>query len=473
MLDRMLASDPAYDGRFVVGVTTTGVYCLPSCRARKPKPDNVRFFPTVEQAREVGLRPCKRCRPDDFYRRHDPDLERIERAVAQVRESPADFADVAAMARLSALGTSKLHELARRHFHATPGQLLTRARIAKAQGLLLANGSSVAGIAFEVGYEGLSSFNERFRRLAALPPADYRKLLGGRDFTLALPSSYPLDQVLGHLGRDPSSPTCRVAGREASLALSLAGAPALVRLRFGSGAVRCALESSAKLPDDAAVQAHGQLLRVLGLDRSPEAFERACAASPDGARLIAGRKGLRLLGTPDPFDGLVWSIVGQQVNLPFAFTLRRRLIERSGVPVADGLACLPAPAALAELSVDDLTRDQFSRRKAEYLIGAARLVATGALPLGALARGSATRAQEALLAVRGLGPWSAHYLLLRGFGHEDCVPLGDSGLTRGLMTFYGLAERPGERETAELMAPFAPYRSWATLHLWQSLRIES
>lgn len=403
----------------------------------------------------------------------DPDLQRIEQAVGLIRENPADFADAAAMARRSALGTSKLHELARKHFHATPGQLLTRARIAKAQSLLLANGSSVAGIAAEVGYEDPSSFHQRFRRLAALPPADYRRLLGGREFTLELPRSYPLAQVLAQLGRDPASPTCRVAGREVALALTLAGVPALVRLRFAAGAVRCSLESPAKLQDDAAVLAHGQLLRLLGLDRSPEAFERACAASPDRARLVAGRRGLRLLGTPDPFDALVWSIVGQQVNLPFAFTLRRRLIERAGVPVAEGLACLPLPEALAGLTVDELTADQLSRRKAEYVLGAARLVADGGLPLAALARGSATRAQEALLAVRGLGPWSVNYLLLRGFGHEDCVPLGDSGLTRGLMTFYGLAERPGERETAELMAPFAPYRSWATLHLWQSLRIES
>jgi AraC family transcriptional regulator of adaptative response / DNA-3-methyladenine glycosylase II len=141
--------------------------------------------------------------------------------------------------------------------------------------------------------------------------------------------------------------------------------------------------------------------------------------------------------------------------------------------VGEGLTCLPSPQAVANLTVDELARAQFSRRKAEYLIGAARLVAAGELRLDELGRGSATRAEAALLAVRGLGRWSANYLLLRSFGYEDCVPLGDSGLARGLTRFYGLAERPGERETLDLMAPFAPFRSWATLHLWQSLGDEA
>jgi AraC family transcriptional regulator of adaptative response / DNA-3-methyladenine glycosylase II len=298
-------------------------------------------------------------------------------------------------------------------------------------------------------------------------------LYSEREFNLTLPAGYPLRQALAYLGRDPANPTCRVAGREVALALTLGGAPALVRLTFGAGSVGCTLEASGKLPEDAAVSAHGQLLRLLGLDRSPEAFERSAAAAPDGARLIAGRRGLRLLGTPSPFDGLVWTIVGQQVNLPFAFALRRRLVERAGAVVGEGLTCLPSPQAVANLTVDELARLQFSRRKAEYLIGAARLVAAGELRLEELARGSATRAEGALLAVRGLGRWSANYLLLRSFGYEDCVPLGDSGLARGLTRFYGLAERPGERETLDLMAPFAPFRSWATLHLWQSLGDEA
>src|SRR4051794_40494335 len=94
MIDRMLASDPAYNGRFLIGVLTTGIYCLPSCRARKPKPENVRFFDTPEAASGAGLRPCKRCRPDDFYQRYAPDQEMGETLTEGVGGAPASFAGI-------------------------------------------------------------------------------------------------------------------------------------------------------------------------------------------------------------------------------------------------------------------------------------------------------------------------------------------------------------------------------------------
>src|SRR5918993_5314472 len=91
MYARLLASDADYDGRFFTGVLTTGIYCLPACKARKPKPGNVKFFPTCEAARAAGLRPCKKCHPDDFARGADPVLEDIESGVAEMRRVPTAF----------------------------------------------------------------------------------------------------------------------------------------------------------------------------------------------------------------------------------------------------------------------------------------------------------------------------------------------------------------------------------------------
>ncbi|HEX9943873.1 MAG TPA: Ada metal-binding domain-containing protein [Thermoanaerobaculia bacterium] len=472
MIDRMMASDSAYDGRFLTGVLTTGIYCLPSCRARKPKPDNVRFFGNPEAARKAGLRPCKRCRPDDFYRQRDPDREAIEALVERVRQEPAAFTDVETLEAAAGLGASKLHELFRRHFHTTPAQLLARARVEAAQQLLLETGRSVADVAFEVGYEGLSTFNENFRRLTAMSPQEYRRLLGASAFRIALPAFYRADRILEYLGRDRGSLTVRVEGTHFAASLRLGGAPALLKVRLDSGAARAELESRGPLAADAAAGAHAHLLGLLGLTRDPAPFERRISESPRLAPLIQGRRGLRIPQTPDPFDGLTWVILGQQITLSFAFTLRRRLVERTGAPVGGGLFAPPTAEAVANLGVEDLAREQFSRRKAEYLIGAARRVASGELPLDRLASASAARVEPELLAVRGLGPWSVHYLMMRSFGFEDCVPEGDAGLVRGLMKFFALPARPGAAETRELMQPFAPYRSWATFHLWQTLRDE-
>jgi AraC family transcriptional regulator of adaptative response / DNA-3-methyladenine glycosylase II len=106
MYARVLASDASYNGRFFFGVTSTGIYCLPACKARKPRPENVRFFPTCEAARASGLRPCRKCHPDDFARGADPVLESIETLVAEMRADPAAFA-----AGLSPQTLQKLREL--------------------------------------------------------------------------------------------------------------------------------------------------------------------------------------------------------------------------------------------------------------------------------------------------------------------------------------------------------------------------
>jgi AraC family transcriptional regulator of adaptative response / DNA-3-methyladenine glycosylase II len=184
-------------------------------------------------------------------------------------------------------------------------------------------------------------------------------------------------------------------------------------------------------------------------------------------RLVAGRPGLRLGQTPSVFDGLVWSIIGQQIHFKFACLLRRRLIELAGTRLPGGLYAPPSPAAVAALDPDDLLPLQFSRQKAAYLVGAARAVSEGRLDLRALPAQSATRVERSLLEIRGLGPWSVNYLMMRSLGFPDCVPLGDTGVTSGLRTLFRLEERPDIDATRRLMSVFSPYRSLATAHLWQ------
>jgi AraC family transcriptional regulator of adaptative response / DNA-3-methyladenine glycosylase II len=209
------------------------------------------------------------------------------------------------------------------------------------------------------------------------------------------------------------------------------------------------------------------VLATLGLTIDPLRFETQVTGDPELAGLIAGQRGLRVPLIADPFDGLVWAIVGQQINLAFAYQLRRRLIELVSNSTLEGLYTPPAPEAVAALEPEDLVALKFSRAKAEYLIGAARSVVDGRLPLEALAGVSVTRIERTLRAVRGIGPWSAHYLMMRSFGFLDCVPLGDTGLTSGLKQFFALDERPDKTATLALMERFSPYRSLATFHLWQ------
>ncbi|MFI5356864.1 MAG: DNA-3-methyladenine glycosylase 2 family protein [Opitutales bacterium] len=459
MYDRVLASDASCNGRFFLGVLTTGIYCLPGCTARKPKRENVRFFPTCKAARAAGLRPCRKCHPDDFARGADPVLESIETLVAEVRGRPADFGDVRAVVRRSGFGASRVFELFRLHYQTTPAELLVQARLAHARWALVDGNASVADVAFAAGFASVSVFYDHFCRRTGLTPTDYRALPGKTMFTVNLPADYSLAYLRRALGRDPQSVTEKLAGDRYTCAIRIAAAP--VRLTFDLLPTAITVTTTGD-----AVASHRIVAALLGLEQDAAAFARL-AAKLGLARLVKGRAGLRLAQVPSVFDGLLWAIIGQQINFPFACLLKRRLIERAGTPLGQGLFAPPTPAAVAALDPAELVALKFSRQKAAYLIGTARLITAGQLEVETLASLSATRVERTLLAMRGLGPWSVNYLMMRALGFADCVPYGDTGVTSGLQTLFKLEVRPDVDATRHLMAVFAPYRSLATAHLWQ------
>lgn len=470
MYSRLLASDPTYDGAFFTGVLTTGIYCLPSCRARKPRSENVRFFPTPEAARAAGLRACQKCHPDDFARGADPVLEDTEHLVAEIRSQPGAFADARAIVRRSGFGATRLFELFRQHYHTTPAEVLLESRMRLAQDRLLHSNDGLLEVAQTSGFETPSVFHKHIRERTGLTPTEYRALRNGGAFTIALPQGYSLPYLKRALSRDIHSVTERLAGNIYTTIARFEAGPARVRLELSATAVRVTAEPitgvRSKKAAPNAVEAHAFASRLLGLDQPAAAFSRL-ARKLGFHRLVEGRPGLRISQTPSIFDGLLWSIIGQQINFPFACQLRRRLVERAGTKLEDGLHLFPTPADVAALDPAELLPLQFSRQKAAYLIDAARLVADGSLDLDALAAMSATRAERTLLAIRGLGPWSVNYVLMRSLGFADCVPLGDTGVTSGLQALLELEIRPDVDATRRLMRVFSPYRSFATAHLWQ------
>lgn len=465
MYGRLLAEDATFNGRFFTGVLTTGIYCLPSCKARKPKPDNVRFFPDCAAARAAGLRPCKKCHPDDFERGADPVLETIEALVAELRREPGRFATVQALARRSGFGATRFVELLRQHYHATPAELLLRARLSWVRGRLRAGEASLAGLAAEAGFESLSTFHEQFRQNTGLSPGEYRGLRDGEPFSLRLPEGYSLAYLRRAFSRDAESPSQRWNAEEQVLELLLPLRAGVVPVSIQVSDTQVTVRPGA----GAIAEVHGRVAGMLGLEQNAAGFARL-ARKLGFQRLVEGREGLRISLTPSVFEGLVWSIIGQQINFAFACTLKARLTALCNPAQADGLVPPPSAAQIAGLTAEQLQPLQFSRQKAEYLIAVAKLVATGSLDLDALAEVSATRAERTLLAIRGLGPWSVNYVMMRALGFADCLPLGDTGVTSGLQALCRLEERPDADTTRRLMSPFSPYRSLATAHLWQFLQ---
>jgi AraC family transcriptional regulator of adaptative response / DNA-3-methyladenine glycosylase II len=457
-----LRRDQAYDGKFLTGVLTTGIYCLTSCPARRPKRENVRFFNTPDEARRSGLRPCHRCHPDWFYRGEEWYESLYEQTAARVREAPGTFRDIAAVARAAGIRRTALNDLFREHAHESPGAFLRRVRVEHVC-RLLENGARPADAAASAGFEGTSAFHQQFLARTGLTPGGYAGL--AREFVLRLPAGYRVREVLDFYGRDPSSVSEKVFANGLQKALLIGGEASLVEISFGG--------DSALVRTDGgnAFAAHRAVVRMLGMDADAAGFERQFAEDPLLGELFRRQRGLRIPLTPEPWEAVAWAIMGQQISLKAAVALRRELIAALGAPHSSGLRAHPAAHAVAELDVEALRALKFSRSKAEYLIAAAKAVAGGELPIANLRELSARHSARLLGNVRGIGPWTIQYAFLRGFGFADCLPAGDAGLAQGLGRLQG--ERPDEPRIRETMARFAPYRSLATYHVWASLKGEA
>jgi AraC family transcriptional regulator of adaptative response / DNA-3-methyladenine glycosylase II len=467
--DRALAREGRYDGKFLIGVLTTGIYCLPSCAARPPKPENVRLFKTEEDAKAAGLRACKRCRPDLFYRGEDSDISLFEGLISRVRAAPQNFADVFALAQACGVSQTKLGELMRDHAHLAPAQWLRRERVRAACRQLLGGDEKIMDVGFSVGFESESVFHRQFLALTRMTPGAYRALKGTSVFLVQLPPTWRETEILGYHARDPDSLCERVEGRSIFKALATPDGAAVLEISLEGEGGWCRAHASARLGRDSMALLHASALKMLGFANEVAGFEARAGRDGKLSGVVARRRGLRVPVTPTGFDGLAWAIIGQQVNVKFASALRREVIGLAGEKV-EGMRTHPAAARVAALDPKDLTARKFSRSKAEYVIEAARQVAEGKLDSERLGDGSACAAEKALTRIRGIGTWTARYMLLRGAGFADCAPAGDSALATALQRLHQSAERPDVKETEVLMRAYSPHRSLATAHLWASLR---
>lgn len=279
---------------------------------------------------------------------------------------------------------------------------------------------------------------------------------------IPLPSGYRADWVLSYHGRDPDGLSERVVGNVITKVLAPAGRA--IRVDITIYPTHAALTADpADLTDAEMNSLSASVARMLGVSGDVSGLEALAAQDAQVARLLSRcGPGLRLPQTAGVFEAMCWAVVGQQVNLRFAGQLRRTLIELAGIPHASGMKAHPTPAGIAALDPDLLGTLKFSRSKAAYLINAA----CSGIDFEGLPNGDAATAEAAMTGVKGIGPWTRAYVLLRACAFPDVAPIGDAGLSAALQNFYGLDHRPGPAEQEALMRPFAPWRSLATAHLW-------
>lgn len=183
--------------------------------------------------------------------------------------------------------------------------------------------------------------------------------------------------------------------------------------------------------------------------------------------------GLRLMGIPNLFEALCWCVIGQQINLTFAYRLKRRMVETYGSFLTyndQKHFCFPEPEVLADVSVKELKEMQFSRRKAEYIIGIAQKFMEGTLSKAAISKLSGSEQMlKRLTQIRGVGPWTANYTLMKALQQMDCITYGDTGLQSAISSMLGLDRKPEKKETQAFFEPFIGWESYLNIYLWRTL----
>lgn len=511
---RALASrDTRFDGQFIAGVHSTGIYCRPSCPATTPRPHNVRFYGTAAAAHEAGLRACKRCQPDAVPGNPDWNLrdDLVGRAMRLILDGIVEREGVPGLA--SRLGYSARHvtRVLTTELGVGPLALARAHRAETARALLAGTELPVSQVAFAAGFASIRQFNDTMHEVYELTPLALRALarggrrgLGGSDpeqsrgvddgvddgtgsgttVSLRLAARDPFDGagamqfIADHAitgvermidGRDAGNVRAPGDAHSAHDASAPIGVERWIALPQGAALMRVTLDPEragvrvsarlAALADVGALTA--RIRRWFDLDADAAAIDAALGHDELLGPLVARTPGIRIPGSADPAETLLRTIMGQQISLPAARTMQGRLAAYLADPAQPGaLLRFPTPAQIARQGAAVLRGPE---RRVRTIIDTAEALATGALVLDVGLTTAELR--ERLLRMPGIGPWTANYVAMRVLGSPDLLLHTDLVVLRSARA-RGAAASP--RETAALGERWAPWRSYATLHLWRA-----
>jgi DNA-3-methyladenine glycosylase II len=292
-----------------------------------------------------------------------------------------------------------------------------------------------------------------------------------QQFPIPLPAGYRSADVLAFHSRDAEGVAEQVTPGRIRKGVMLGGVPVVLDIALGPIEALCTIDADGALPAHGMDKVNDALLNILGLRIDPAPFVEFASKDALLGPLARRRPGLRIVQSATIFEALTWAIIGQQINLSFAIALRRTFILQAGRRHSSGLWCYPEARDAARLSAHELTSRKFSQSKADTLLRLAHMVDSGEL---ALERGADIgQVSAALLAVKGIGPWTVNYALLRGYGYADCSLHGDVAIRAAFQNLLGEDAKPDMARTEKLLEQYKPHRTMAAAHLWASLNPQS
>ena len=500
-----ISKDARFDGVFFIGVSSTGIYCRPSCPAITPKREHMRYYRTAAAAQEAGFRACKRCRPDASPGSPEWNIRAdvVGRAMRLIADGAVDRDGVAGLASRLGYEQRQVRRLITAELGAGPLAIARAQRAQTARVLTETTALPLSEIAFAAGFTSIRQFNATILEVFAVTPTQLREARGRRGqvprarritlgpasgrsdpaapglIRLRLPYRPPIDmdRMIGFLAARAIPGVEAVADGRYRRTMLLPNGTGILSVGSGTlGYVDCELQLEDLRDLTAAVQ---RCRRLLDLDADPEAVTASLAASESVlAPLALASPGRRVPGHVDGNELALRAVLGQQVSVAAARRLGARLVAAYGKPLErpEGTLthCFPTAETLAAADPGTLP---MPRIRAVALTGLATALASGDLSLDPGA--DRDRAEAQLLALPGIGPWTVGYIRMRALSDPDAFLPADVGvlealgrLGAGACGVHGpaaAARTRAAKAATELAEGWRPWRSYAVQHLWASI----
>ena len=476
------AKDTRFDGRFFVGISSTGIYCRPVCRARMPKAENCTYYQTAAAAEQDGYRPCLLCRPElaPGAAATDATASLSRRAARLLEEGCGSGQSLEEMAERLGCTGRHLRRAFAEEYHVSPVQYLQTCRLLLAKGLLTDTDLSVLEVAMAAGFGSVRRFNGLFKKQYRLSPTALRRQAGGErkpqdDITLAVGYRPPYlwEEMLSFFASRAISGVEAIQNGKYMRTVRLVTAeqkPIYGWISVGKSSSKDALRvtlSASLLPVLPQVMARVRHLFDLYCD--PDAVYEVLS---DMNRIRPGLcvKGIRLPGCFDPFELAVRAVLGQQITVKAASTLAARFVVAYGRPVQtniDGLThTFPLPTDIIALEGDisnHLGPLGIPSSRAKTILELAHIFVRGdvCFDLGAQPEVESKK----LMGVPGIGSWTAQNIAMRTMGWPDAFLETDAGVKKALAPYTA-------KELLQMAEAWRPWRSYATINLLNSLQRE-
>lgn len=473
-----LSRDARFDGRFFVGVRTTGIYCRPICPAVPPKSENVKFYPSAAAASEAGYRPCLRCRPEcaPGTPAWSGTSTTVRRGLRLISNGALDEGSIEQLAERLGVTSRHLRRLFAQHVGASPLAVAHTQRLHFAKRLIDQTSLPLSHVASAAGYGSVRRFNDTFQKTYGKTPRELRRhsdeaFESGTALTVRLSYRKPFDwpSMLDFFAGRATPGVEQVVGESYFRTIRADGETGVIECRGDGDTMLLTMHG---VPTTGIFPVVQRVREMLDVDAPIADIHDVLRRDRKLAAMLKRRPGIRVPGAWDGFELTVRAILGQQVSVKAATTLAGRIAGRYGEKVAlpDSLRTRSEGLELNRLfpSASRLARVRFNgiglvTSRAESIRSVARAVQSGEVDFENTQDADALRAS--LVAIRGIGDWTAEYVAMRAMKDPDAFPAADLGLLKAVDPDGAL----GARELRERAEAWRPWRAYAALLLWGSL----